>query len=268
MWFSSIQTLTLQMDDVALDCVRFGSGNKPLVIIPGLGLRGVRGSGLLLAYMYRIFTKEFTVYVLDKRAESLEGCTIRNMAKDTACAMERLGLCSADVFGVSMGGMIAQYLAIDYPQLVNRLVLGVTAAKINKTMEDTVSAWIKMAEENDFQAIVMDMAPKMYSPAYLKKYRALLPFLAKTNRSGDLSRFAALARACLTCNAYPELEKITCPAFVIGGKQDKVLTGEASEEIAAALGCGLYLYPELGHAAYEEAPDYNQKIYQFLTEIS
>jgi len=73
-----------------------------------------------------------------------------------------------------------------------------------------------------------------------------------------------LAKACLTCNAYEELEKIQCPVFVIGGMQDKVTSGAASIEIAEKLGCKSYLYEELGHAAYEEAEDFNQRVYDFL----
>ena len=48
------------------------------------------------------------------------------MALDIAAAMDTLGIKNADIFGVSQGGMIAQYLAIDRPDLVNKLVLAVT----------------------------------------------------------------------------------------------------------------------------------------------
>ena len=82
----------------------------------------------------------------------------------------------------------------------------------------------------------------------------------------DVERFLILAKSCLTCNAYEELEKIQSPVFVIGGKQDKVVTGEASEEIARKLGCEIYMYENLGHAAYEEATEFNQKVFDFLIE--
>ena len=112
----------------------------------------------------------------------------------------------------------------------------------------------------------MDMFPKMYSAEYMRKYKWLLPLLSKTGKPKDISRFIALAKACLTCDSYPELHKITCPVFVIGGKQDQVVTGGASEEIAAKLKCEIYMYDALGHAAYDEAPDFNRRIAQFLRE--
>ena len=79
-----------------------------------------------------------------------------------------------------------------------------------------------------------------------------------------MKRFTILARACLTCHAYQDLDKIQCPVFVIGGKHDLVLTGEASEEIAEKLGCACYMYEDLGHSAYEEAPDFNRRALEFF----
>ena len=80
----------------------------------------------------------------------------------------------------------------------------------------------------------------------------------------DAHRFIILAKACLTCNTYEDLEKIQCPVFVIGGRQDKVVGSNASEEIAQKLDCKIFMYEQLGHAAYEEAKDFNKRIYDFL----
>ena len=93
-----------------------------------------------------------------------------------------------------------------------------------------------------------------------------MPLLTILQKPKDAGRFIALAKACLTCNAYEELDKIKCPIFVIGGKRDKVVTGEASEEIAEKTNCKIYMYEKLGHAAYEEAKDFNSRVYHFLLE--
>lgn len=261
-----IKNVAIEKDGTDLDCAVFGRGDKALVMIPGLSFQRVKNAALPLAYMYRIFAKEYTVYVMDKKAAVPNGYTIQDMADDAAFMMEQLQLHTADVFGVSQGGMIAQYLAISYPHLVHKLVLGVTASRQNDVMEKVICDWSKLAEQRNYEAFVMDMFEKMYSEAYRKKYRWLFPILSKIGKPKDFSRFTALAKACLTCNSYPELHKITCPVFVIGGKQDHVVTGRASEEIAAQLKCKIHMYEALGHAAYEEAPDFNKRIYQFLRE--
>lgn len=258
------KTKSLQLGTTTMDYVSFGSGTKPLILIPGLNVRGVRGAGLSLALMYRMFAKEYRVYVFDRKTDITEGYTVRDIAEDTAEAMKLLGLSEADVFGVSQGGMIAQYLAIDHPELVHKLVLGVTLSRNNATVEQVIADWISMAEQGDFDGFVQDMLYKMYSDAYIKKYHLLLPIAAKFSKTKDFGRFIILAKACLTCNTYDELDRIKCPVLVLGGKKDKIVTGQASEEIVEKLQCECYMYEDLGHAAYEEAKDFNRRIYEFL----
>lgn len=261
-----IKKLTFNKDGTTLDCVVFGTGRKILILIPGLSFQRVKGAALPLAYMYRSFSKEYTVYVIDKKEVVPNGYTIRELANDVAFAMDQMDLYAADVFGVSQGGMIAQYLAIDHPHLVHKLVLGVTASRQNEVMENVLHHWIILAEQQEYEAFVVDMLKKMYSAAYVKKYGWLFPILSKTGKPKDFSRFIILAKACLTCNAYPELHKISCPVFVLGGKEDRIVTGAASEEIAEVLKCKIHMYDALGHGAYEEASDFNKRIRQFLGE--
>ena len=258
--------LKLTANGMQFDYIRFGSGKKPLIMIQGLNTRGIKGAALSLAYMYRIFAKEYTVYLFDRRPVVYDGITVRDMAADIASAMDALGLRNADVFGTSQGGMIAQYLAIDRPDLVRKLVLAVTLSRNNDTVKQVVGDWIEMAERGDMKRFVLDMAEKMYSETYVKKYRPLMPLLTILQKPKDVKRFVILAKSCLTCDTYDILDKIKCPTLVIGGKQDKVVSGVASEEIAEKLGCALHMYENLGHAAYEEAQDFNQMVYDFLSE--
>ena len=255
----------IKINDTTMDYVAFGKGIKPLVIIPGLSLNRVKGAGLSLAYMYRIFVKEYRVYVFDRKEVIAEGYNIREITEDVAYAMKELRISETYVLGVSQGGMIAQYLAINYPELVKRLVLGVTLSRTNETVQHAVETWIQFARNKDMYGFIEDMLLKMYSSQYIKRYRMLIPLMVKMSKKADLNRFIILAKACLTCDTYEELHKIACPVLILGGKQDKVVTGKASEEIAEKLQCDIYMYDELGHAAYEEAKDFNKRIYNFFT---
>ena len=247
-----------------LDYITFGKGQKTLIMIQGLNTRSIKGAGLSLAFMYRLFAKEYTVYLFDRRPNVYEGITVRDFAYDIASAMDTLGIQNADVLGVSQGGMIAQYLAIDRPELVHKLVLAVTLAKNNLTVESVLENWISMTERGDMKALITDMAERMYSDAYLRRYKPFLPLLTLLQRPKDTERFIILTRSCLTCDSGEELSKIQCPVLVIGAREDRVVSAEASEEIARALGCELYIYENLGHAAYEEAKDFNQRVYDFF----
>ncbi|MBE6607673.1 MAG: alpha/beta hydrolase [Ruminococcaceae bacterium] len=246
------------------DYAVFGNGKTPLVIIPGLSLRDVKGAGAGLALMYKLFAKDYRVYVIDKKADIAEGCTVSDLADDTAEAMIALGITDAYLLGVSLGGMIAQEIAIRYPMLVKKLVLGVTASRTNTVMTSVIEKWVFLAEKSDFASIVKDMMNVMYSKDYVKRYGWLFPVLAKIAKPKNEIRFIRLAKACLTCNIYDRLDNIKCPTLVIGGSDDKIVTGEASVEIAEKLGCEIHMYEALGHSAYEEATDFNKKVYDFL----
>jgi len=258
--------LKLNAQNMQFDYITFGSGTRPLVMIQGLNTRGIKGAAMSLAYMYRMFAEDFKVYLFDRRPAVQEGITVKEMALDIALAMDALGISNADVFGVSQGGMIAQYLAIDRPDLVRKLVLAVTLSRNNDTVKRVVSHWIEMAQRGRMKELVADMAKKMYSDAYMKRYRPFLPLLTILQKPKDVARFCMLAESCLTCNTYEILNQIKCPVLVLGGRKDEVVTGAASEEIAEKLGCRIHMYDHLGHAAYEEAKDFNQMVYSFLIE--
>ena len=262
--FYNVNEDKVKIADMQIDYIRFGTGKKTLIMIQGLNTGGIKGAGLSLAFMYRIFAKDYTVYLFERRLDVWEGITVRDFAKDIAAAMDELKIANADILGVSQGGMIAQYLAIDRPDLVHKLVLAVTLAKNNDTVKTVINRWILMTEQGDMKGLVEDMAIKMYSDEYVKRYKPLLPVLTLLQKPKDVHRFITLAKSCLTCDTYPELDKITCPVLVIGGKKDLVVGTSASAELAEKLKCNIYMYENLGHAAYEEAKDFNKKVYEFL----
>lgn len=244
--------------------ITFGNGSKPFVMVQGLNTRGIKGAAVPLAYLYRIFAKEYKVYLFDRRTNIEEGITVKELAEDISAAMDALGISNADVLGVSQGGMIAQYLAIERPDLLRKLVLAVTLSRNNETVIETVNVWIEMVMQNNGKQLVADMLDRMYSDGYKNRYRLFLPLLTKLQTPKDPQRFISLARACLTCDTYEQLGKIKCPVFVIGGRQDRVVGAEGSLEIAQKLNCEIFMYDELDHAAYEEAPDFNKRVYDIL----
>ena len=258
---------TLQLDNTEMDYISFGTGKKNVILIPGLGdgLRTVKGTAVPFAFMYREYTKEYKVYVFSRKKILKEGCTTRDMARDMKIAMEMVGIEKADIVGVSQGGMIAQYIAIDYPEVVNKLVLAVTVPRSNELIEKIVGKWMDWAKQGKYADIQIDTAEKMYTEAYLKRNRWMFPLLGVIGNPKDGNRFLIMAKACLTHNAYDELGKIKMPCLVIGAKLDQVVGGEASKVLAEKIaGSQLYMYENYGHGVFEEAKDFNQRIREFL----
>ena len=258
---------TLTIRGTTMDYIRFGRGERILVMLPGLGdgLRTVKGTALPMAVLYRIFAKNFTVYVFSRRDMLPEGYTTRDMARDQAEAMEQLGVEKADIFGVSMGGMIAQYLAIDFPEKVNKLILTVTSARPNPILTESVGEWVSLARVGNHTAFMDSNVRRIYSEKYYRSNKWLVPIMGKLTKPKSYDRFFVQADACLTHDAYDSLFRIKAPTLVIGGGKDKALGGAASKEIAAGIpGAELWMYEQWGHGLYEEAKDFNRRVLNYL----
>ena len=255
------------LDGGTMPYVSFGSGPKKLAILPGLsdGLATVAGKALLLVSPYKPYLNDFTVYLFSRRDPLPQGTSIRDMAADQAAALKALGVERTSVMGVSQGGLVAQYLAIDHPELVEKLVLAVTVPCVNDVILSCVPGWMDMARRGDHKALMIDTAERSYSPAYLKKYRKMYPFLRFVGKPETYDRFLVNAQAILSFDASAELSNIACPTLIMGGEEDRIVGAEGSQALAARIpGSVLYLYPGLGHAAYEEAGDFYQRVFRFL----
>lgn len=256
---------TVSNDNLEMDYIVFGSGKKSFVILPGLSIHSVMGLADAIADAYTIFSKEYTVYVFDRAKNMPDAYTVKDMAKDVAAAMKALHIENADIFGASQGGMIALYLAIDHPQLVHKMVLGSTLAKQNATFERVTAEWVQLAEAKDETKLLESFADYVYSDATLKVYRDDLIASNSGISYKEFERFLILTNACRIFDCYNELSSIRCPVLILGSMGDHVATAEGSRQIAAVLGCELYLYDDsYGHGVYDEASDYKQRCLDFF----
>jgi len=257
----------IKIGNTDMDYVVSGCGKQPLVVIPGLsdGLKTVKGQALTLAAYYKKFSKDFRIYTFSRKNSLEKGYSTRDMARDQKTAMEILGIKKACVMGISQGGMISQYLAIDYPEIVEKLVIAVSVSRPNPTLDEVVNSWINMAETKDYKKLIIDTMYKTYTKKHYNKYKPLLPIFSRIGKPESFERFIIQAKACLSHNAYNELNMIKSPVLVIGGDSDRVVGKNTSEEMAERIEQSkLVLYKELGHGSYEEAKDFYPKVKDFL----
>ena len=257
----------IKFGNTEMNYVSFGKGHKHFIILPGLsdGLTTVKGKALLLAKPYTKFFDEYTVYMFSRKNKINEGYSIYDMAHDQALAIKELGLDKVSVMGVSQGGMIALALSINYPELINKLVLTVTSSCTNEMIKTNINKWIGLAKEGNHKELMVDTALKSYSEDYLSKYKRLLPLLSSLSKPKSYDRFLINAKAILSFDVVNDLDKIKCPTLIIGGSEDKIVGVDASYLMHERINNSeLYVYNSLGHALYEEAKDYNDRVLEFL----
>ena len=243
-----------------LNCVRFGSGENAFVMLAGMSMTGIEGLGAAISGAYACMAEDFTLYALDYLTQMPEDYSTRDMASDIAEVFGLFGIRNACVIGASMGGMIGTYLAIDHPELVSKLVLASSCAYLDGIGKETMRLWADYADKGNGQAIFRDFFERVYTyPDY-----ELLPLIEDSATEPQLRRFAILARACYHHDCREELGKIQCPVLCIIPSEDKALGMDVQLETAEILGCDYTVYEGWGHAVYDEAPDYKQRLTEFF----
>ena len=263
----SAKNAILSMNGKTMDYVTFGKGKKPLLIVPGLGdgLQTVKGMAQMLALTYREFAKVYKVYVFSRINELPENYTTRNMAADVAEAMEILNINGAYVMGISQGGMIVQWLAVDFPEKVERLILAVTTAKPSQLAKERIEHWQKLSQSGNFKHLMLDIAKHSYTQKSYQKWRLLYNVMGIFGRIKDKQRIDIQAVSCLKHDSLDFLEKINCPTLIVGAEKDDVLGVEASLRLHQHIKSNqLTILSECGHALYEQNKDFQKRVLVFL----
>ena len=250
-----------------MDYVTFGKGKKPLVIIPGLGdgVQTVKGKAQLFSLSYRLLAKRYKIYVFSRINELRQGYTTRDMAADVAEAMETLNLDAAYVMGISQGGMIAQWLAVDFPERVQRLILAVTTAKPSQLARERIEHWQKLSQSGNFKHLMLDIAQHSYTQKSYQKWRLLYNVMGIFGRIKDKQRIDIQSVSCLKHDSLDFLEKINCPTLIIGAEKDDVLGVDGSLGLHQHIKDSQFtILPECGHALYEQNKDFQKRVLVFL----
>lgn len=253
---------------MTMEYFAFGKGEKTLVILPGLSIQSVTGAADAIAEAYRSLADMYTIYVFDRRSDIPSHYSVHEMARDTAEAFQALGLKKVCLFGASQGGMMALVIAIEHPELVGKLVLGSSSAHVKDEQYAVLEDWVHLAKAGDRTGLYLAFGREIYPPEVFEQYRETLTAGAETVTDEDLRRFIILAEGTKGFNVADKLDRIECPVLAIGVFEDSVLDSDATMEIAEKLDIRpdfrLYMYVGFGHAAFDTAPDYRERILRFL----
>ncbi len=242
----------------------------PLLLINGLG--SDRSEWL---HQLPAFSRRFRVITFDNRGAGGSDTppgpyTTAQMADDAAALLGHLGVERAHVLGVSLGGMVAQELALRHPDRVRRLVLACTAPGGEGSLRPApeVLKLFVLSPGTDLEEGIRRVVPLLYSERYRRdcpreieefvRRRLAMPVSAQSN-AWQLA--AAMSHA-----AWDRLGAIGIPTLVITGDGDMVVPPENSRRIAHRIpGAKLVVLPEAPHRLFaENAEAFNREVLSFL----
>jgi 3-oxoadipate enol-lactonase len=256
---------TIEFEDKKMSYLHFGNPDgKKLIILPGLSLKSVMLSAEAIESAYQILAKDMDIYLFDHIEIQPEDYSIEDMAKDTLTAIKSLGLKHFTLMGVSMGGMVAQTIALKQPSAVDDLVLCSTSANVKDMDQTVIRKWLELATDKKGRELARSFGEHVYSPGFFEQYKDAILSLGDDVSDLEYANFISSLKAIMDFNVLDRLKDIQCSSLVLGAGKDQTLGVEASYQLAEGLGSELYVYEDYGHAAYDEAPDYLQRISNYL----
>jgi len=249
---------TVEVPGAELHYVREGSG-EPLLLIQGMSATHLTWGEPFLSAVGEGFDR----VAFDNRGMGLSGraempFTIADMANDTLGLLDALEIESAHVIGISMGGMIAQELALAHPDRIRTLTLGATycGGPNGKLMarEDVERLGVAFADK-DPTAVRRVMWEINLSPAFRaddSRFAAFEAMGAELRAPGPV--VLQQMRACGLHNTSDRLGQIAVPTLVVHGTADALLPVENGHEIASLIPAPLELLDGVGHMFWWEQP--------------
>ena len=182
--------------------------------------------------------------------------TTAQLAADAVTLLDSLGIDRADVFGASLGGMIAQEIALRWPERVERLALGCTHCGTEHSPPMPRETGRAFALETDDWALRMR---KLVGFAFAEGAdpELLRRFIAKKSADvQDMAGYRAQIAAVLAHDTYDLLPQLDRPTLILTGDDDRVIPGASSEVLHERIpGSRLEVMPGAGHLFFVERPD-------------
>lgn len=252
---------TMKIGDINIYHEIHGEG-EPLVLIMGLGADSSRWFRIV-----PIFSKEYRVITFDNRGvgESSKPdipYTMEMMADDTAGLLDAIGIDTAHVFGVSMGGMIAQHFALRHPQMTSSLILGCTRCGGPHSITEETGATGVLAPDLIETMTAEDRArallPFLFSREFIENNPVAIEenIALQVEHPIDPISYARQLQAANGHDTYDRLPDITAPTLVITGEADRLISSENSRILASRIpGAELVMLEKAGHGFHTEAMD-------------
>ncbi|HZQ26787.1 MAG TPA: alpha/beta fold hydrolase [Acidimicrobiales bacterium] len=253
---------------IRLNVVTAGEG-RPLLFLHGSG-GDVTNWDAQLSH----FAATNRVIAVDERGfgrsdRTLGDITLADYAGDVAALMAKLDVWDAVVVGLSLGGMIAQELALQMPERIAGLVLADTAGGLDDEMREMLASAGRFALEEGMEPMAEAFRGALFAPATIEGNQECIDtFIAQFSTGDPLQHYLA-NKAVRELDTLSRIKAIDVPVLVICGEHDQICPPHLSRQIHEAIpGSELVLVPDAAHITNMEQPErFNAELERFLLAL-
>jgi len=257
-----------KIGDITLHYRLEGEG-PPLLLIHGLG-SDMRG----WEFQEKELSKHFQLILVDQRGHGhssgpgMNFVTASVFAQDMAALLDHLGISKTHVAGQSMGGLIAQQFALDFPEKVERLILISTGPKITEESIDEVYGWREAQVEGGDVAYFEAATKSCYPAEFIENNQELMDYLMRRENLLNPQGVMATGLGLATFDATAQLQRIASPTLIVHGEEDRVFDVSLAKSTDRLIpNSKLVIFPGCGHSTPIQMKDaLNSKMIEFLTE--
>jgi pimeloyl-ACP methyl ester carboxylesterase len=250
-----------------LPYVRIGEGQHNLVIFGGLDFDHKPPSGMMLRMstgLIKCFARGFTVYLVTRKPGLPIGYSMQDMSNDYATMIRDEFDGPVDIMGMSTGGPIAQYFAVDHPDLVRRLVLAITGYRLTEEGKKLQKHVGELARQRKWRGAYASQITGVYRKGIKKHlFRALMWLFGTYGAPDDPSDGLVEIEAEGKHDFKDRLAEIKVPTLLIGGEEDFFYP--IRDTAAGIPNAKLILYEGLGHnAIFDHRRQFSEDVLAFL----
>jgi 3-oxoadipate enol-lactonase len=240
-----------------LNFAREGDGAETIVLAHALGCDlGMWDE------VARTLAKGFTVLRYDHRghgsSQQITGpVSIEELADDAAALIDREARCAVHFVGLSMGGMVAQQIAVRHPHLVRSIVVANSSSRYDDTSRAMWHARVDTALRKGMHAIADMVIPRWFTRAWLNdpSHAARVAQLRAVVEKCEPMAYAACCEAIARIDFYATNPRIACPALVIAGTHDEATPLAMSHAISNAISGAEFATLDAAHLSAVERPE-------------
>lgn len=243
----------------------FGSQDSPALV-----LAHALGTNLTLwDHQVELLQGSFRILRYDSRGHGKSPAdrgpyTISMLASDVLSLLDELGVARAHFCGISMGGLVGQYLAVHHPERIATLVVSNTAAKIG-----TLAKWerrIRAVGNAGMSAVVDEVLEGWFSDRFRGMHPSIVASLAQALKETSPEGYIGCCQALRDADLSQDIERVKAPTLIIAGTEDQATPLAASEFLHEKIRDSQLIALKSAHlSCIETAAEFTDHLSKFLT---